>query len=55
MQQVGRILQVVGLTIPPITMAAQLTEHISAGRMLQFLMLSVGIFVLGYTLQRYSA
>jgi hypothetical protein len=54
MQAFSRLLQFVGLTIPPLAMIAQLGNHISAGKMLQFLLLSVGIFVLGYTMQRYS-
>lgn len=54
MQQLARFLQLVGLTIPPLAMIAQLGNHISAGKMLQFLLVSVGVFVLGYTLQRYS-
>jgi hypothetical protein len=54
MQQLARFLQFVGLTIPPLAMFAQLANHISVGKMLQFLLVSVGIFVLGYILQRYS-
>jgi hypothetical protein len=54
MQPLARLLQFVGLSIPPLAMIAQLGNHISAGKMLQFLLVSVGIFVLGYTLQRYS-
>ena len=54
MQSIARLLQFVGLTIPPLAMIAQLGNHISAGKMLQFLLVSVGIFVLGYTMHRYS-
>lgn len=54
MHTVGRLLQFAGLVIPPLAMGAQLNESISAGRMLQFLLMAVGLFVLGYTLQRYS-
>jgi len=54
MQTVARILQFAGLTIPPLAMIAQLGNHISAGKMLQFLLVSVGIFLLGYTMQRFS-
>jgi hypothetical protein len=54
MQALARLLQFVGLTIPPLAMIAQLGNHISAGKMLQFLLVSVGIFVLGYTMQRFS-
>ncbi|TWU23642.1 hypothetical protein [Bythopirellula polymerisocia] len=45
--------QFAALVIPPLAMAAQLAEQISTGKMLQFLLLSVGLFVLGYTLQQY--
>jgi hypothetical protein len=54
MQPLARFLQFVGLVIPPLAMIAQLGNHISTGKMLQFLLLSVGVFVVGYTLQRYS-
>lgn len=54
MQAFGRFLQFAGLTIPPLAMIAQLGDHISAGKMLQFLLVSVGVFVLGYTMQRFS-
>ena len=54
MQSIARLLQLAGLTIPPLAMVAQLNESISAGKMLQFLVMSVGLFLLGYTLQRYS-
>lgn len=55
MQTLARLLQLAGLVIPPLAMVAQLTESISTGKMLQFLLLSVGVFLLGYTLQRYRA
>lgn len=54
MHALARVLQLVGLTIPPLAMAAQLTENISAGRMLQFLAVAAGIFFLGYLLQRHT-
>jgi hypothetical protein len=53
MHAFARLLQVVGLTIPPLAMIAQLGHHISAGRMLQFLLFSVCVFVAGYLLQTY--
>jgi hypothetical protein len=54
MQSLARFLQFVGLAIPPLAMIAQLSNNISAGKMLQFLLVAVGVFVLGYTLQHYS-
>jgi hypothetical protein len=54
MHTLARLLQLAGLAIPPLAMGAQLSEAISTGRMLQFLLMAVGLFVLGYTLQRYS-
>lgn len=54
MYTAGRLLQLVGLAIPPLAIAAQLGESISLGQMLEFLVMAVGIFVVGYLLQRYS-
>ena len=54
MYTIGRLLQLLGMSIAPLAMVAQLGQQISVGDMLKFLFLSVGIFVLGYTLQRFS-
>ena len=53
MHTLARLLQLIGLTIPPLAMIAQLGNHISAGRMLQFLLFSVCVFLAGYLLQTY--
>ena len=50
----ARLLQIVGLTIPPLAIIAQLAESISAGQMLGFLVMAVCIFYIGNLLQRYS-
>jgi hypothetical protein len=54
MFQIGRLLQLAALVILPLAMIAQLSGSISLGQMLQFLFVGVGVFVLGYLLQRYS-
>lgn len=54
MHALARLLQLAGLIIPPLAMIAQLGNHISAGRMLQFLLFAVCLFVAGYLLQTYS-
>jgi hypothetical protein len=54
MFQIGRLLQLAALVILPLAMIAQLGGSISLGQMLQFLFVGVGVFVLGYLLQRYS-
>jgi hypothetical protein len=54
MYTAGRFLQLVGLTIPPISIVAQLNQQITLGQMLSFLAVSIGIFCAGYLLQRYS-
>jgi hypothetical protein len=54
MYTVARFLQVVGLTIPMLAIAAQLFERISLGQMLGFLVVAVGIFLIGHQLQRFS-
>jgi|SRR6267142_312689 hypothetical protein len=53
MYTLGRFLQVVGLIIPPLAIIAEL-NHSNPGLMLKFLLVAVGIFTLGYFLQRYS-
>jgi hypothetical protein len=50
----GRLLQIVGLTIPPLSIISQLAGSITLGQMLQFLVVSIAAFALGYMLQRYS-
>ena len=54
MHSLARFLQLAGLTIPPLAMVVQLSGDISTGPMLQMLFFSVGLFLLGYTLQRYG-
>ena len=53
MHAVSRLLQMLGLTIPPLAIIAQLGEHITAGEMLKFLVVSVCLFGTGYLLQTY--
>jgi hypothetical protein len=53
MYRFARFLQLVGLAIPPLAMVAQLRGGISAGKMLMFLVVAVGVFLLGYGLQRH--
>jgi hypothetical protein len=54
MYSIARLLQLIGLTIPVLAVMAQLSQSISAGKMLGFLVVSVLIFSIGYVLQRYS-
>ena len=54
MHSFARLLQLMGLTIPPLAMFAQLNQSITTGTMLRFLVMAIGLFVLGYTIQRYS-
>ncbi len=54
MRGLARLLQLVGLTIPPLAMIAQLGERITAGQMLQFLVVAVALFGIGYMLQQYG-
>ena len=53
MYTLGRFLQVVGLSIPPLAIVSELNQS-NPGLMLKFLVVAVGIFTLGYLLQRYS-
>jgi hypothetical protein len=54
MRAFARLLQLAGLTIPPLAMVAQLAERIKAGQMLQFLVVSAALFTVGYLLQQYT-
>jgi hypothetical protein len=54
MHSVARLLQMVGLTIPPLAIIAQLMESITLGQMLGFLIASIAVFMIGYLMQRYS-
>jgi hypothetical protein len=47
-------MQIVGLTIPPLAIIAQLSERISLGQMLGFLVAAMAVFGIGHVLQRYS-
>jgi hypothetical protein len=53
MYGLGRLLQLVGLAIPPLAIIGELNER-NPSLLLKFLAVSVGIFFLGYLLQRYS-
>jgi hypothetical protein len=54
MKSIPRFLQMVGLTIPPLIMIAQLAGRITAGQMLLFLVAAVCFFSVGYLLQAYG-
>jgi hypothetical protein len=54
MYTLARLLQLAGLTIPWLAVFAQLLERISLGQMLGFLVVAVGVFMIGHQLQRFS-
>jgi hypothetical protein len=54
MYSIARMLQLAGLTIPPLAIIAQLSERIKASQMLLFLAVSVCLFLIGYLLQLYG-
>lgn len=54
MHYAARLLQIVGLIIPPLAIVAQLTNSIDLKQMLGFLVASVAVFTIGYLMQRYS-
>jgi hypothetical protein len=54
MYSIARMLQLAGLTIPPLAIIAQLSEQIKASQMLLFLAVSVCLFLIGYLLQLYG-
>ncbi len=54
MYSIARLLQILGLVIPPCAIIAELSQSISTGQMLGFLVASVCLFYIGNLLQRYS-
>jgi hypothetical protein len=54
MKSVARLLQLVGLTIPPLAIVAQLVNSINLKQMLGFLVASIAVFSIGYLMQQYS-
>ena len=53
MYTLGRFLQVIGLTIPPLAIVSELNQS-NPGLMLKFMFMGAGVFTLGYLFQRYS-
>ena len=54
MRTIGRLLQTVGLGVPPLSIFLQLTEAISLGQMLTLLVASVCCFGIGRILEGYT-
>ena len=54
MYALARLLQLAGLTIPPLAILAQLSEAIKTGQMLQFLVAAICLFSIGYLMQQYT-
>jgi hypothetical protein len=54
MFKLGRFLQFAALVILPLAMTAQLSNAIDTKMMLRFLFVGVGIFTMGWLMQRYS-
>jgi hypothetical protein len=54
MQGISRMLQLAALVILPLSIMAQLSERISLGQMLQFMVVGICLFSIGYLLQTYS-
>ena len=52
MYSIARVLQMAGLTIPPLAIIAQLLDRITLGQMLGFIVVSVALFSIGYLIQR---
>ena len=54
MRQLGRFLQIVGLTLPPLSILMQLMDSIKANQMLVMLVASVCVFLIGRVLEGYG-
>lgn len=54
MRSIGRLLQVVGLALPPLAMVLQLSSALSLGKMLVALVAAVCLFLIGRIVEGYS-
>ena len=54
MRSIGRLLQVVGLAVPPLAMVMQLSSALSLGKMLVALVAAVCLFLIGRIVEGYS-
>jgi len=54
MRSIGRGLQLVGLTVPPLAIVMQLSETITLGQMLIMLVASVCVFWIGRIVEGYA-
>ncbi|HZZ72193.1 MAG TPA: hypothetical protein VFE24_08060 [Pirellulales bacterium] len=53
-RRIGRVMQFIGLAVPPLSIALQLSNTIAASDMLRMLIASVCLFTIGYILTTYS-
>lgn len=54
MYALARLMQFAALVILPLSVMAQLSDQISAGQMLRFLVVGICLFTIGYLLQTYT-
>ena len=54
MRVLGKLLQIAGLSIPPLSIVAQLNESISQGQMLVFLVAAACAFWIGRIVEGYA-
>ena len=54
MHTLGRLLQIVGLTLPPLSIMLQLSNAIGLGPMLTMLVASISMFYLGRIIEGYA-
>lgn len=54
MQQLGRMLQILGLTAPPLSIVMQLSDAITLGQMLTILVASACTFWIGRLVEGYA-
>ena len=54
MKSIGKFMQLAGLAVPPLAIISQLTEAISLGQMLTFLVASVCLFGIGRIIEGFG-
>jgi len=53
-RSIGRVLQIVGLAVPPLAMVMQLSNAITLGKMLVALVAAVCLFLIGRIVEGYA-
>lgn len=54
LRQLGRLLEMLGLAIPPLSIVLQLSQRVTLGQMLTMLVAAVALFSIGRIVEGYA-